>query len=430
MRLPFWTAFRGVLLASIAATAGCASVAHTPYPPLHADRSPEALKRGEALFRGSCEACHRAPGAERVTGAPMKDAPAWLGSLHTANLTSDPTAGIGAARDEELARTIRYGVSRDGRLIPMPPSSMGDKDLEAVLGFMRSPDPLFTADPTVAPRTEFSFLGGLGFHLAVHVPHSPPSGMPVVPKGPSVEYGRYMAGVYECAGCHTDSLDPDAAQGPKGLSGGREFIGADGQPIHSTNLTFDATGLAGWSQEDFTRAVREGLAPGPAVVRPPMPRYRFADDVDMKALYEFLRSLPPRHHEVPGAPPPKAPAARGSTAPALEPTVSREPLSAGESVRARAPEQLARLVLTQAAAPVDAAALFSRMGCPLCHAPGARYHDRLARAAGKPEQEVARWIRNPEKFIPGTAMPTYASLIDEPSALALARWIRAGGPSK
>jgi mono/diheme cytochrome c family protein len=76
----------------------------------------------------------------------------------------------------------------------------------------------------------------------------------------------------------------------------------------------------------------------------------------------------------------------------------------------------------------DPAALFSRLGCALCHAPGARYHDRILKAAGKSEQDLAKWIRNPEQFVPGTTMPTYASLIDEPSALALARWIKSGGP--
>jgi cytochrome c553 len=78
---------------------------------------------------------------------------------------------------------------------------------------------------------------------------------------------------------------------------------------------------------------------------------------------------------------------------------------------------------------VDSAALFSRLGCTLCHAPGARYHDRIVHAASRPEQDVVKWIRNPEKFIPGTTMPTYASLVDEPTALALARWIKSGGPS-
>ena len=78
---------------------------------------------------------------------------------------------------------------------------------------------------------------------------------------------------------------------------------------------------------------------------------------------------------------------------------------------------------------VDPAALFARLGCTLCHAPGARYHERIVTAASRSEQELARWIRNPEQFAPGTAMPTYASLIDEPTALALAKWIKAGGPS-
>jgi cytochrome c553 len=78
---------------------------------------------------------------------------------------------------------------------------------------------------------------------------------------------------------------------------------------------------------------------------------------------------------------------------------------------------------------VDPAALFSRLGCSLCHSPGARYHERIVQAAGKSEQELAKWIRNPEQLVPGTTMPTYASLVDEPTALALARWIRAGGPS-
>jgi cytochrome c553 len=78
---------------------------------------------------------------------------------------------------------------------------------------------------------------------------------------------------------------------------------------------------------------------------------------------------------------------------------------------------------------VEPAVLFTRLGCTLCHAPGARYHDRIVNSVGKSEEELARWIRNPEKFVPGTAMPTYASLVDEPTALALAKWIKSGGPS-
>jgi cytochrome c2 len=85
------------------------------------------------------------------------------------------------------------------------------------------------------------------------------------------------------------------------------------------------------------------------------------------------------------------------------------------------------------AAPAEAAAgepaaLFSKLGCALCHNPGARYHDKILRSVNRSPEELVRWIRNPEKFVPGTPMPTYASLIDEPTALELARWLKEAKP--
>jgi len=126
-----------------------------------------------------------------------------------------------------------------------------------------------------------------------------------------------------------------------------------------------------------------------------------------------------------------APAATAPSAQVTPASVSTEALVPGTSVRTSALTELTDLVLAQAEPKkdVDPAALFARLGCTLCHAPGARYHQRITQAVGKSEQELARWIRNPEQFVPGTAMPTYASLVDEPSALVLAKWIKAGGPS-
>jgi hypothetical protein len=37
---------------------------------------------------------------------------------------------------------------------------------------------------------------------------------------------------------------------------------------------------------------------------------------------------------------------------------------------------------------------------------------------------VAKWIRNPESFKPGTQMPTFAPLIDEGQAIELAKWVQ------
>jgi mono/diheme cytochrome c family protein len=72
--------------------------------------------------------------------------------------------------------------------------------------------------------------------------------------------------------------------------------------------------------------------------------------------------------------------------------------------------------------------LFRAVGCINCHGTGAAYHQRLVDARGKPEADIARWIRHPEQIKPTTAMPTFANLVTEPEAQALAHWIKAGNP--
>lgn len=61
---------------------------------------------------------------------------------------------------------------------------------------------------------------------------------------------------------------------------------------------------------------------------------------------------------------------------------------------------------------------------PVCHATGAPFEDRLRGASGRPTADVAAWILNPERFRPGTAMPTFAGRLSETEALALAGWIQ------
>lgn len=68
--------------------------------------------------------------------------------------------------------------------------------------------------------------------------------------------------------------------------------------------------------------------------------------------------------------------------------------------------------------------IFIKHGCPTCHAKGAPHEDKLAAAVGKPVEEAAAWIRNPERKKPGTVMPTFASRIDETEARSLAAWVQ------
>ena len=53
------------------------------------------------------------------------------GEFYSANISSDPESGIGKYTDQEIARTLRYGVKRNGKvLIPaMEFQNISDEDL-------------------------------------------------------------------------------------------------------------------------------------------------------------------------------------------------------------------------------------------------------------------------------------------------------------
>jgi mono/diheme cytochrome c family protein len=102
-------------------------------------------------------------------------------------------------------------------------------------------------------------IGLLG--LKIYVSLIPAGNEPVAPiSGPPVDLpagmsrGEYLTRAADCAACHT-------RQGGVTMTGGRAFSLPFGI-IYSTNLTPDtATGIGGWSDDDFVKAVREGVGP-------------------------------------------------------------------------------------------------------------------------------------------------------------------------
>jgi len=102
--------------------------------------------------------------------------------------------------------------------------------------------------------------------------------------------GRYVAAIGNCAGCHT-------ARGGTPLAGGRPFVTPWGT-IYSSNLTPDPeAGLGNWPLPRFQHAMRHGVAPD-GVLYPAFPYANFAllDDADIRALFAWLRSVPPSDH--------------------------------------------------------------------------------------------------------------------------------------
>jgi nicotinate dehydrogenase subunit B len=110
-----------------------------------------------------------------------------------------------------------------------------------------------------------------------------------------VERGASLVKIGNCASCHT------APQGPA-FAGGVPLATNFGT-IYGSNITPDAaTGIGGWSEQAFARALREGIARDGSHLYPAFPYDHFTKmtDADIAALYAYLMTRPPVRLATPG----------------------------------------------------------------------------------------------------------------------------------
>ena len=242
-----------------------------------------SIARGEHLVRNviTCTLCH---GAD--LGGAVYSSDVMVGTVAGPNLTQGK-GGLGADyADVDYVRAIRRGVKRDGTSLIVMPSEvfthLSHEDMGAVLAFLKRVPPV---DREV-PRSRFGPLGRallaagkLNILVAGKTPHrdAPVS----VPRDTTAAYGKYIADISGCHGCHG-----------YGLSGGR-VAGPPGLPPAS-NLT--PAGIGDWTEADFARALREGRRPDGRALDEFMPWkvFRGMTDAEIRALWLYLTSVPPR----------------------------------------------------------------------------------------------------------------------------------------
>ena len=239
------------------------------------------IERGRHLVVAiaKCVECH----GEDLGGAQMVDDAAF-GRLAAANLTQG-SGGLGNRYDDPgLARAIRHGINQDGKPLVFMPSEafqyLSDDDVGAVVGYIRSL-------PRVDRQLPARQVGLVARALSLFTP------IPLLParlvdhervqpryveEDSTAAYGKYLADVGGCTGCH----------GP-GLSGG-----AMGPGKPASNLT--PAGIGSWTEPDFFRALRQGVRPGGTPIDSAMPwkRAGLMTDGGIHAVWLYLKSVPPR----------------------------------------------------------------------------------------------------------------------------------------
>ncbi len=107
-----------------------------------------------------------------------------------------------------------------------------------------------------------------------------------------IERGEYVTRAAGCITCHTDKQNNG-----KLFSGGREIKSPYGF-FYSTNITPDTeTGIGGWSDADFIRALKFGKSPNGKTYYPifPYTSYRLMTDDDILAIKAYLFKQKPIH---------------------------------------------------------------------------------------------------------------------------------------
>lgn len=246
----------------------------------------ESLAEGKRIFQyRGCEACH----GEQLQGLVYMDNPA-IGQVITPNLTSGP-GGIGAQRtDGDLIRAIKHGIRPDGTPLLFMPSTefyfLSDGDLGKVLAYIRSVPPVDNetklSNLSFTGFVAMSIVKDITFLPAELIPHDKPA-PPAPEPGVTVQYGQYLS--MSCMVCHGLTL-----------SGG-EIPGFPAEWPAPPNLT-SGTGsrLPVWGEAGFIEIIRNGEKHGRRINPSYMPwtSYRHMTDDELRAVYKYLMSLPPK----------------------------------------------------------------------------------------------------------------------------------------
>lgn len=265
-----------------------------PLPAIKASTDSAIVARGKHLVFSSahCVNCHNNNNPDSLIAAGQEVALSGgvafrlpVGVIYSKNITPDKETGIGNFTDQEIARSLRYGVKPGGRPVFdfMPFHNMSDEDLTAIISYLRSQKPVRNE----VPPHELNAMGKIVNAFMVK-PVGPDGIVPkAVVKDSSAAYGKYLAiSVAECNGCHT-KRDLAGRFTGEPFAGGNEIEG-----FLTPNLTPHPTGrISKWTRADFINRFRRGtLIPGS-----PMPWDSFGrmTDQELTAIYNYLKTVPP-----------------------------------------------------------------------------------------------------------------------------------------
>ena len=301
----------GCIVLLLVGTAAYVNFAPAPkYDPpaildLQVEATPARVAKGQKIATTVCLGCHAGKDG-KLSGQQMVDAPKVFGKIYSMNITKHPEKGIGTWTDGELYTFLRTGLRKNGSFNAIMPKfvHMADEDVYSIIAWLRSDDPRLEPSELEPPTHEFTILSK-GLVKFVFKPFEMPKApIPLPDTTNQIAWGRYLAiGTYDCYGCHSadftkiNPMEPEKSVGFFG--GGNPLLDYEGNVIPSKNITPDPeTGIGNWTEEEFIQALKFGRRPDGTALRYPMLPMALLTDNEAKAIFAYLRTVPPIKNEI------------------------------------------------------------------------------------------------------------------------------------
>ncbi len=253
------------------------------------------VERGEYLARaGDCVSCHTAKGGAPYAGGLRMDTP--FGYLLSPNITPDPETGIGRWSADDFHRALHDGVNKRGQdMYPVMPyvfyTRVARADSDAIFAYLRTVQPVRNAVDINHLRFPFDLRWSMLAWRELYFTEG--TYQPDPAQTPAWNRGAYLVeGLGHCSACHS----------PRNVMGAIEkdkaFTGAAIDGWFALNLTSSfKTGLGDWTIDEIVAYLKSGAAKGQSTTLGPMAEVvhnslHYLTDADLKAMAEYLKSLP------------------------------------------------------------------------------------------------------------------------------------------
>ena len=266
---------------------------------LKVEVTPERVAKGQKIASMLCIECHK-NNEGILTGKNLNELPKEFGHINSRNITNDKEIGIGSWTDGEIYYLLRTGIAKDGHYIPVYMVKFplaADEDLKSVIAFLRSNEKIVQANKEEPPASEPSFLVKFLSHVAWKPLPFNSNEIKLPDTSNVIEHGKYLStAMYGCFMCHSKDFktmnvtEPEKSEGFFG--GGNKMTNKEGKIIVTPNITFDETGIAKYSEEEFIQAVKYGKKRNGEMVKYPMFPHIQLTDGEVKAIYAYLKTVP------------------------------------------------------------------------------------------------------------------------------------------